>query len=80
MAPGDSRTDEFTLVNADESWSYDFNDAPRPTLTAFARNLTDEVASNYACFVKDQVPLLGRKVGVRVRLDFLACASIRASS
>jgi len=39
-------------------------------LTAFARNLTDEVARNHASFVKDQVPLPGRNLGLRVRLEF----------
>ena len=70
MAPGETSTDGFTLVNADASWSYNFNDSTRLTLTAFARNLTDEVARNHASFVKDQVPLPGRNLGVRVRLDF----------
>ena len=70
VAPGESTTDGFTLVNADLSWSYGFNDSTRLTLTAFARNLTDEVARNHASFVKDQVPLPGRNLGVRVRLDF----------
>jgi iron complex outermembrane receptor protein len=70
VAPGESATDGFTLVNADASWSYGFNDATRLTLTAFARNLTDEVARNHTSFVKDQVPLPGRNIGVRVRLEF----------
>jgi iron complex outermembrane receptor protein len=70
VAPGETSTDGFTLVNADASWSYGFNDSTRLTLTAFARNLTDEVARNHTSFVKDQVPLPGRNLGVRVRLDF----------
>lgn len=70
VAPGESTTHGFTLVNADASWSYGFNDSTRLTLTAFARNLTDEVARNHASFVKDQVPLPGRNLGVRVRLEF----------
>ena len=70
VASGESATDGFTLVNADASWSYGFTDSTRLTLTAFARNLTDEVARNHSSFVKDQVPLPGRNIGVRVRLDF----------
>ena len=70
VAPGESTTDGFTLVNADASWSYIFSDSARLKLTAFARNLTDEVARNHASFVKDQVPLPGRNIGVRVRLEF----------
>ena len=70
VAPGESTTDGFTLMNEDASWSYGFNDSTRLTLTAFARNLTDEVARDHVSFVKDQVPLPGRNIGVRVRLDF----------
>ena len=70
VAPGESTTGGFTLVHADASWSYGFNDSTRLTLTAFARNLTDEVARNHASFVKDQVPLPGRNIGLRARLEF----------
>ena len=70
VAPGESVTDGFTLVNADASWSYGVDDSTRLTLTAFARNLTDEAARNHASFVKNQVPLPGRNIGFRFRLDF----------
>lgn len=70
VAMGETVTEGFTLVNADASWSYGFNDSTRLTLTAFARNLTDEVSRNHMSFVKDQVPLPGRNIGVRVRLAF----------
>ncbi len=70
VALGESTTDGFTLVNADASWSYGFTDSTRFTLSAFARNLTDEVGRNHASFVKAQVPLPGRNVGVRLRFDF----------
>jgi iron complex outermembrane receptor protein len=67
---GESSTEGFTLVNADATWSHNFNDSMRFVLTAFARNLTDERARNHTSFVKDQVPLPGRNLGVRIRLDF----------
>lgn len=70
VAMGETVTEGFTLVNADASWSYGFNDSTRLTLTAFARNLTDEASRNHTSFVKDQVPLPGRNIGVRVRLAF----------
>ncbi|MDA9941669.1 TonB-dependent receptor [Luminiphilus sp.] len=70
VAMGETMTEGFTLVNADASWSYGLSESTRLTLTAFARNLTDEVSRNHASFVKDQVPLPGRNIGVRVRLAF----------
>jgi iron complex outermembrane receptor protein len=70
VAPGESVTDGFTCIDAFASWSYGLNDSSRLTLSAFARNLTDEVSRNHASFVKDDVPLPGRNIGVRVQLNF----------
>ena len=67
---GESSTEGFTLVNAAATWSYSFTDSTRLVLTAFARNLSDERARNHTSFVKDQVPLPGRNLGVRIRLNF----------
>ena len=70
VAPGESVTDGFTCIDAFASWSYGLNDSSRLTLSAFARNLTDEVSRNHASFVKNEVPLPGRNIGVRVQLNF----------
>ena len=70
VAPGESVTDGFTCVDAFASWSYSLNDSSRLTLSAFGRNLTDEVSRNHASFVKNEVPLPGRNIGVRVQLNF----------
>jgi iron complex outermembrane receptor protein len=70
VAPGESMTDGFTCIDAFASWSYGLNDSSRLTLSAFARNLTDEVSRNHASFVKNEVPLPGRNIGVRVQLNF----------
>ena len=70
VAPGESVTDGFTCIDAFASWSYGLNDSSRLTLSAFARNLTDEVSRNHASFVKDEVPLPGRNIGVRLQLNF----------
>ena len=70
VAPGESVTDGFTCIDAFASWSYGLNDSSRLTLSAFARNLTDEVSRNHASFVKNEVPLPGRNIGVRVQVNF----------
>ena len=70
VAPGESVTAGFTCIDAFASWSYGLNDSSRLTLSAFARNLTDEVSRNHASFVKDEVPLPGRNIGVRLQLNF----------
>ena len=39
-------------------------------VTVFAKNLLDEVARNHSSFVKDQVPLPGRNIGIRFNFQF----------
>ena len=39
-------------------------------LTVFAKNLLDEVARNHSSFVKDQLPLPGRNIGIRFNFIF----------
>ena len=39
-------------------------------VTLFAKNLLDEVARNHSSFVKDQVPLPGRNIGLRFNMKF----------
>lgn len=70
VAPGESVTGGFTCTDVFASWSYGLNDSSRLTLSAFARNLTDEVSRNHASLVKDEVPLPGRNIGLRVQLSF----------
>ena len=50
--------------------SFGLSDSTGLTLSAFARNLTDEAARNHASFVKNEVPIPGRNIGVRVQLNF----------
>ena len=39
-------------------------------VTLFAKNLLDEVARNHSSFVKEQVPLPGRNIGIRFNFKF----------
>ena len=39
-------------------------------ITVFTKNLLDEVARNHSSFVKDQVPLPGRNIGIRFNFIF----------
>jgi iron complex outermembrane receptor protein len=38
-------------------------------VSLFAKNLLDEVARNHSSFVKDEVPLPGRNLGIKVQLS-----------
>jgi iron complex outermembrane recepter protein len=39
-------------------------------VTLFAKNLLDEIARNHSSFVKEQVPLPGKNIGIRFNLKF----------
>jgi iron complex outermembrane receptor protein len=39
------------------------------TISLFGKNLLDEVARNHTSFVKDEVPLAGRNIGLKVSLS-----------
>lgn len=70
VADFETATDGFTLVNARLSHSVELGDRAVLVITAFGKNLTDEVARNHTSFVKNEVPLAGRNIGIRARLSF----------
>ena len=39
-------------------------------VTLYAKNILDEVARNHSSFVKDQLPLPGRNIGLRFNMKF----------
>ena len=63
-------TSGYTLVNARLSHSIDLGDEAVLTISAFGRNLTDEVARSHTSFVKNEVPLAGRNLGVKASVSF----------
>ena len=40
------------------------------TVSVFGRNLTNEIARSHTSFVKNEVPLAGRNVGIKASLSF----------
>ena len=63
-------TSSYRMVNARLSHSIDVGDGTVLTISAFGRNLTDEVARRHTSFVKDEVPLAGRNIGIKASLSF----------
>jgi len=53
-----SATKTFTIGNEREA-----------TISFFAKNLLDEVARNHSSFVKNEVPLPGRNLGVKIQVS-----------
>ena len=63
-------TSSYRLVNARLSHSIDLGQGAVLTVSAFGRNLTDEVARSHSSFVKNEVPFAGRNVGVKASVSF----------
>ena len=63
-------TADYRLVNGRLSHSIDVGDGAMLTLSAFGRNLTNEIARSHTSFVKDEVPLAGRNIGIKASLSF----------
>ena len=63
-------TADFRLVNGRLSHSIDLGDGAMLTISAFGRNLTNEIARSHTSFVKDEVPLAGRNIGIKASLSF----------
>ena len=70
VADFETATDGYTLVNARLSHSVELGERAVLVISAYGRNLTDEVARNHTSFVKNEVPLAGRNIGIRARLSF----------
>ena len=70
VALGETTTQGFTLINASLSKSFMLDSESVLTITAFGRNLNDEVARNHSSFVKDAIPLPGRNIGIRATISF----------
>jgi iron complex outermembrane receptor protein len=68
VAPNETRTPGYTLVNAEVAWRPWGDDRPL-TFTLSANNLLDVVARRHASFLKDYAPLAGRDVRVSARLE-----------
>lgn len=69
LADFETRTDNFTLVNAGLSFK-PFGRENETTLIVSANNIFDVNARRHASFTKDFVPLAGRDIRVAARISF----------
>jgi len=68
VAPNETPTPGYTLVNASASWRPWGEDRPL-AFTLSANNLFDVVARRHASFLKDYAPLAGRDIRLTARLE-----------
>ena len=70
LALNETATDGYQMVDFTISGTVPLDPNVDLKLSFFASNLLDEAARNHNSFVKDQVPLPGRNVGLRFSLRF----------
>ena len=68
-ASGESPTAGFELLDLMVSKSYSIYSDDDLTLSLFGTNLFNEIARNHASYVKNEVPLAGRNLGLRFNLS-----------
>jgi iron complex outermembrane receptor protein len=61
-------TSGFNMLDFNATKTFDLGKQRTATLSFFAKNLLDEVARNHASFVKSEVPLPGRNLGLRLQV------------
>jgi len=70
FAEGETQTDSYRMLNTRLTKTFSINDKSDMKVTLFANNLLDEAARNHSSFVKDQVPLPGRNVGIKFKFTY----------
>ncbi|MFC3175296.1 TonB-dependent receptor [Novosphingobium bradum] len=68
VAPNETPTPAYTLINASASWRPWGEDRPL-SFTLSANNLLDVAARRHASFLKDYAPLAGRDIRLTARLE-----------
>ena len=58
----------FNMLNFNAVKTFTFGKKQTATVSFFAKNLLDEVARNHSSFVKDEVPLPGRNIGIKLQV------------
>ncbi|MBT4212232.1 MAG: TonB-dependent receptor [Porticoccaceae bacterium] len=61
-------TSGFSMLDFNAVKTFSFGKKQTATVSLFAKNLLDEVARNHSSFVKDEVPLPGRNIGIKLQV------------
>ena len=69
-AENETASDGYQMLNLNLSKTIESSSGNILTLSVFGKNLLDEAARNHSSFVKDEVPLAGRNLGVRASYSF----------
>ena len=70
VATNEEATDGFQWVNFSLNRDIKTSDSEVLTVSFFAKNLLNKVARNHSSFVKEEVPLPGRNLGLKLNYSF----------
>ena len=70
VAAGETATNGYQWINVSLSKDIKASDDEVLTLSFFAKNLLNKVARNHSSFVKNEVPLPGRNIGIKANYSF----------
>jgi iron complex outermembrane receptor protein len=69
-AENETASGGFQMLNLNLSKTIETSPGSELVLSVFGKNMLDEPARNHSSFVKDEVPMSGRNLGVRVSYSF----------
>ena len=70
IGEGESITDAYRMLDARLTRTFDLSGKSELKVSVYGRNLLDEVARNHSSFVKNEVPLPGKNLGIKFNLTF----------
>mgnify|MGYP003333827721 FL=1 len=70
VAAGEEATDGYQLLDFKLSKGFKVSNTEVLNVSVFAKNLLDKVARNHSSFVKEEVPLPGKNIGIKAKLSF----------
>ncbi len=70
IAAGEAATEGFLMLDINVSKTVELVSGSSVQFAVFGKNLLDEAARNHSSFVKNEVPLPGRNIGVKLNLTF----------
>ena len=70
IAEQETTSERYDMLELRLTRTFQLNSKSELNVSLFGKNLLDEIARNHTSFVKDEVPLPGRNIGIRINMNF----------
>ena len=70
IAEQETTSERYDMLELRLTRTFQLNSKSELDVSLFGKNLLDEIARNHTSFVKDEVPLPGRNIGIRINMNF----------